>query len=47
MEYKNSQKGLIRSEVFENDEFAELQRKNEFAIQKKDPVVSKYLQKKA
>jgi hypothetical protein len=32
MEYKNSQKGLIKSEVFENDEFAELQKKNEFAI---------------
>ena len=46
MEYKNSQKGLIKSEVFENDEFAELQKKNEFAIQKKDPVVSKYIQKK-
>mgnify|MGYP006076613299 FL=1 len=24
MEYKNSNKGLIKSEVFENDEFAEL-----------------------
>lgn len=24
MEYKNSHKGLIKSEVFENDEFAEL-----------------------
>jgi hypothetical protein len=47
MEYKNSHKGLIKSEIFENDEFAELQKKNEFAIQKKDPVVSKYIQKKS
>ena len=46
MEYKNSNKGLIKSEFFENDEFAELSKKNEFAIVKKDPIISKYLYKK-
>ena len=46
MEYRNASKGEIKNEVFEKNEFADLAKKNEFAIQKKDPVVSKYLEKK-
>lgn len=46
MDYQNSNKGEIKNEVFEKDEFADLAKKNEFAIIKKDPVVSKYLEKK-
>lgn len=47
MEYRNSSKGEIKNEVFEKDDFKDLVRKNEFAILMKDPVVSKYLEKKA
>jgi hypothetical protein len=46
MEYRNASKGEIKNEVFEKNEFADLAKKNEFAIQKKDLVVSKYLEKK-
>jgi hypothetical protein len=46
MDYKNPEKGQIKNEVFEKDEFADLAKKNEFAIQKKDIVISKYLEKK-
>lgn len=43
MEYRNAAKGQIKNEVFEQDDFADLAKKNEFAILKKDPVVSKYV----
>jgi hypothetical protein len=42
MEYRNAAKGQIKNEVFEQDDFADLAKKNEFAILKKDPVVSKF-----
>jgi len=46
MDYQNAEKGKIKNEVFEKNEFADLAKKNEFAILKKDLVVSKYLEKK-
>jgi hypothetical protein len=46
MDYRTPDKVQIKNEVFEKDEFADLAKKNEFAILKKDPVISKYIEKK-
>lgn len=46
MDYQHSDKGEIKNEVIEKNEFADLSKKNEFAIQKKDATISKYLEKK-
>jgi hypothetical protein len=46
LEYSNHNKGEIKDEVIEKNEYADLAKKNEFAIHKKDPVISQYVEKK-
>jgi len=46
LDYRNHTKGEIKDEVIEKNEFADLAKKNEFAIHKKDPVLSQYIEKK-
>lgn len=45
LEYIERHKGEIKDEIFEKNEFGDLEKKNEFAIRKKDPVASRFLEK--